>query len=550
MFLLTEVIRMFLRIDPLSNVFLRVIPSTQGDDESAKLEVHKPEGARMEKSIGLVTSITIIVGSVIGSGIFVSPQFILVMTNSFGASIVVWIACGLFSLIGAYCYAELGTMMPRSGADYSYVYEAFGPFFGFLRLWIEVVVVRPVSAAVLSMVFANYVLKPAFPACTETPQAALRLIACVCVLLVGFINSLSVRWSARTQDVFTFAKVAALLLIIVTGLVQIGRGRIQEFQDPFEGSNWNPGNLAVAFYNGLFAYHGWNYLNCMIEEMKNPRRDLPIAIVFSCLLITAIYTMANVAYATVLRIPEILTSDAVAVSFANRIYGPAAWIMPIFVAFSTFGGVNGTIMTTSRMFFVAGQQSQMPKLLSCLHMSSLTPIPAVVFTCIFTIVYVVIGEVGSLITYMGFVLWLAIGISVLIVIIFRFTRPTMERPVKVPIVFPFIYVGATLLLVIFAFVGAPTEAYLYSRTNLSAPASNAQLPTPPPQIMGGRNCGTCNHLIGVAILASGAVVYLIGMAWRYMPESVHEFTREFDVFSTAQNLVFIVAFDFATLDEK
>ncbi|OON21807.1 putative Asc-type amino acid transporter 1 [Opisthorchis viverrini] len=515
MFLLTEVIRMFLRIDPLSNVFLRVIPSTQGDDESAKLEVHKPEGARMEKSIGLVTSITIIVGSVIGSGIFVSPQFILVMTNSFGASIVVWIACGLFSLIGAYCYAELGTMMPRSGADYSYVYEAFGPFFGFLRLWIEVVVVRPVSAAVLSMVFANYVLKPAFPACTETPQAALRLIACVCVLLVGFINSLSVRWSARTQDVFTFAKVAALLLIIVTGLVQIGRGRIQEFQDPFEGSNWNPGNLAVAFYNGLFAYHGWNYLNCMIEEMKNPRRDLPIAIVFSCLLITAIYTMANVAYATVLRIPEILTSDAVAVSFANRIYGPAAWIMPIFVAFSTFGGVNGTIMTTSRMFFVAGQQSQMPKLLSCLHMSSLTPIPAVVFTCIFTIVYVVIGEVGSLITYMGFVLWLAIGISVLIVIIFRFTRPTMERPVKVPIVFPFIYVGATLLLVIFAFVGAPTEA-----------------------------------LIGVAILASGAVVYLIGMAWRYMPESVHEFTREFDVFSTAQNLVFIVAFDFATLDEK
>ncbi|GAA47979.1 Y+L amino acid transporter 2 [Clonorchis sinensis] len=471
---------------------LRVIPSTKENGDVELEEVPElEEGVRLNKSIGLLSSVTIIVGSVIGSGIFVSPQGILAMTNSFGASIIVWIACGLFSLMGAYCYAELGTMMPRSGADYSYVYEAFGPFFGFIRLWIEVIVARPVSAAIISMVFANYLLRPAFPTCTESPPSAVRLLACVCVLTVGFINAMSVRWSTRTQDIFTFAKVAALILIIITGFVQIGRGRVEEFKDPFEGSNWNPGNLAVAFYNGLFAYSGWNYLNCMIEEMKNPRRDLPIAIVFSCLLITAIYTMANVAYATVLTIPEILASDAVAVSFATRIYGPAWWIMPIFVAFSTFGGVNGTVMTTSRMFFVASQQNQMPRLLSFLQMSSLTPIPAVVFTCATTILYVVIGEVSSLITYLGFVLWLAIGISVLIVIIFRFTRPTMERPVKVPIVFPFIYIAVTLFLVIFAFVGAPKEA-----------------------------------LIGVGIVLSGAVVYIIGMVWKYMPQSVHDFTNK------------------------
>ncbi|OON21806.1 Asc-type amino acid transporter 1 domain protein, partial [Opisthorchis viverrini] len=294
---------------------LRVITSTKGDEESTKFE-EVPEfkgGARLKKSIGLLSSTTIVVGSVIGSGIFVSPQGILAMTNSFGASIIVWIACGLFSLVGAYCYAELGTMMPRSGADYSYVHEAFGPFFGFIRLWIDVSVAQPVAAAIISMVFANYLLRPAFPTCTESPPAAVRLLACVCVITVGFINCMSVRWSTRTQNIFTFAKVAALVMIIITGFVQIGRGRTEEFQDPFEGSNWNPGSLTVAFYNGLFAYSGWNSLNCMIEEMKNPRRDLPIAIIVSCLIITIIYTMANVAYATVLTIPEILNSDAVAV---------------------------------------------------------------------------------------------------------------------------------------------------------------------------------------------------------------------------------------------
>ncbi|KAF5398813.1 Large neutral amino acids transporter small subunit 2 [Paragonimus heterotremus] len=358
-----------------SNEDLAAKKNSHNDD----FEMNKKTGARLEKSIGLLSSITIIVGSVIGSGIFVSPSGILKYTNSFGASIVVWVLCGVFSLLGAYCYAELGSMMPRSGADYSYVLEAFGPFFGFLRLWIEVLVTRPTSAAVIAMVFAQYILQPIFPDCSQ-PDSALRMLASVCILLVGLINCMSVRWSTRTQDVFTFAKVAALILIIITGFVQIGRGRTETYQDSFEGSNWNPGNLAVAFYTGLFAYSGWNYLNSMIEEMKNARRDLPIAIVISCLLITAVYTIANVAYASVLSVHEILESSAVAVTFAKKVYGPAWFIMPIFVAFSTFGGVNGTIMTTSRIFFVASQENQMPKLLSFLHVDRLTPIPAVIFT--------------------------------------------------------------------------------------------------------------------------------------------------------------------------
>ncbi|VDP67681.1 unnamed protein product [Echinostoma caproni] len=447
-----------------SNEAINALRLNSSDEKNGKPdpEVVSVSGAssaevRMKPTIGLLNSITIIIGSVIGSGIFISPSGILANVNSFGASIVIWIACGLFSLMGAYCYAELGTMMHRSGGDYSYVLEAFGPFVGFLRLWVEVIVARPVAIAIIGMTFAQYILQPLYPDC-EQPKEARMCLATMCVLLLSFINSISVRMSTRVQDIFTFAKMAALLLIIVTGLVQIGRGYTEGFQDAFEGSNWNPGALANAFYNGLFAYSGWNYLNCMIEEMSNPKKHLPIAIVFSCLTVTTVYTLANVAYVTMVPVNEILTSPAVAITFATRVYGPVWWIMPIFVACSTFGGVNGTIMTTSRIFFVASQENQMPRFCSFLHMTQLTPIPAVMITCIVSIVYLLTGSINSLITYLGFVQWLAIGLCVFIVIVFRFTRRDAERPVKAPLVFAIIYVLGTLFLVVFAFVGSPTES--------------------------------------------------------------------------------------------
>ncbi|KAH8872800.1 Large neutral amino acids transporter small subunit 2 [Schistosoma japonicum] len=361
---------------------------------------------QLKKTIGLASSVTLIVGSMIGSGIFVSPTGIMENVRSIGASLIIWVACGLFSMLGAYCYAELGTMIHRSGGDYIYVYEAFGPFLGFLRLWSEVVVARPASVAII------------------------------------FINAYSVRLSTFVQDIFTYAKVAALVMIIITGFVQIGFGKVDGLIGAFDNSDWSPSALTRGFYVGLFAYSGWNYLNCMIEEMNNPRRDLPLAIIISCLLVTFIYTMANVAY-----------------TFSVRIYGVMWWIMPIFVALSTFGGVNGTVMTTSRMYFVASQVNQMPKLMCFLHVNRLTPISAVVFTCITSLIYLLVGDIYSLITYLGFVQWLAIGACVFIVIVFRITRRNHPRPVKAPILFPIIYVLITLFLVIFAFIAAPTESF-------------------------------------------------------------------------------------------
>lgn len=147
------------------------------------------KGVQMEKTIGLVQGITIIIGSMIGSGIFVSPTGILASVKSVGASLVLWVACGLFSLVGAYCYAELGTMIHRSGADYAYVLEAFGPFLGFLRLWVEVVVVRPATMAVIAMTFSKYMLQPIFPDCHQ-PEMAVRFLAAVCLCKLSILYTM------------------------------------------------------------------------------------------------------------------------------------------------------------------------------------------------------------------------------------------------------------------------------------------------------------------------------------------------------------------------
>ncbi|XP_012934914.1 Y+L amino acid transporter 2 [Aplysia californica] len=134
----------------------------------------------LKPKITLMNGISVIVGCIIGSGIFVSPRGVLLHSGSVGFSIAIWVLCGLFSMVGAYCYAELGTSIVRSGADYAYMYEAFGPFVAFVRLWVECIIVRPCTTAIVALTFANYVIEPLFPDCDQ-PELAVTLLAAVCI---------------------------------------------------------------------------------------------------------------------------------------------------------------------------------------------------------------------------------------------------------------------------------------------------------------------------------------------------------------------------------
>ncbi|KAK6978409.1 Y+L amino acid transporter 2-like isoform X1 [Biomphalaria glabrata] len=137
-------------------------------------------GIVLKQNLSLLNGITVIVGSIIGSGIFVSPRGVLKGSGSVGMSLIVWLLSGVYSMIGAFCYCELGTSIVRSGADYAYIFEAFGPFLAFLRLWVECMIVRPCSQAIVALTFAYYVIEPLFPDCDQ-PEVAVRLLAVVCI---------------------------------------------------------------------------------------------------------------------------------------------------------------------------------------------------------------------------------------------------------------------------------------------------------------------------------------------------------------------------------
>ncbi|VDI07870.1 solute carrier family 7 (L-type amino acid transporter), member 5 [Mytilus galloprovincialis] len=331
----------------------------------------------LKRTITLFNGVAIIVGSIVGSGIFVSPKGVLAEAGSFGAALVIWIMCGFLSLIGALCYAELGTTITRSGGDYAYILDAFGPCLAFLQLWVNLIIIRPTAQAVVSLTFAYYVLQPGFETC-DPPKIAVRFLAAICISILTFINVFSVRAATRIQDVFTVAKILALIIITLTGFVMIGQGETEYFT--FENTNPDVGKMSLALYSGLFAYAGWNFLNFVTEEMIDPYKNLPRAIYISIPIVSFVYVMANVAYMTIISPREMLESNAVAVTFGDKVFGVMAWIVPVFVSLSTFGGVNGLLFTSGRLFFVGAREGHLPDFLSMIQVNRRTPMPAMLFT--------------------------------------------------------------------------------------------------------------------------------------------------------------------------
>ncbi|XP_042559050.1 large neutral amino acids transporter small subunit 2 isoform X2 [Clupea harengus] len=386
----------------------------------------------LKKQIGLVSACGIIVGNIIGSGIFVSPKGVLENASSVGLSLIVWAVTGIITAIGALCYAELGVTIPKSGGDYSYVKDIFGGVAGFLRLWIAVLVIYPTNQAVIALTFSNYILQPLFPSCPP-PESSLRLLAAVCLLLLTWVNCFSVNWATRVQDVFTAGKLLALALIICMGLVQICKGEYYWLEpvhafEPLQ--DYNVGRIALAFLQGSFAYGGWNFLNYVTEELIDPYRNLPRAIYISIPLVTFVYVFANIAYVTAMSPQELLDSNAVAVTFGQKLLGVMSWIMPIAVALSTFGGVNGSLFTSSRLFFAGAREGHLPSLLAMIHMERCTPIPALLFTCLSTLLMLCTSDMYTLINYVGFINYFFYGVTIAGQIVLRFTQPDLCRPIK------------------------------------------------------------------------------------------------------------------------
>ncbi|XP_031563576.1 b(0,+)-type amino acid transporter 1-like [Actinia tenebrosa] len=411
----------------------------------------------LKKNITLVDGIGLIAGTVIGSGIFISPTGILVETNSIGLALLIWLGCGLLAMFGCLCYAELGAFVTKSGAEYAYLMEAFGKIPAYLFAWTSILIIRPASGAIIALIFGEYVAKPFFPNCRTPPAAAVKLLACVCLVVITGINCWSVKWATRVQDIFTYAKLLCIAMLTIIGIVELCRGKTEHFENSFQDSYFSVAKIGLAFYIGLWAYDGWNNLNYCTEEMKNPEKDMPRAIVIGISLITVCYLLINVAYITVLGKSGILISPAVAVSVGNLYLGPVTWIVPLFVAASTFGAVNGMVLTNGRLLYVAARDGLMPSLLAMINVKRFTPLPSLLFTTLISIVMLIpdSSKFTTLVDFFSFAAWLFYGGTFFSLLWLRYKQPNKRRPYRVWIIVPVGMSLASIYLIIAPIFGDP-----------------------------------------------------------------------------------------------
>uniref|UniRef100_A0A0N4ZN01 Large neutral amino acids transporter small subunit 1 n=1 Tax=Parastrongyloides trichosuri TaxID=131310 RepID=A0A0N4ZN01_PARTI len=450
-----------------------------------------PEGKnngpiKMKSRVSLFNGVSIIIGIIVGSGIFVSPKGVLIESGSVGLSLLIWLVCGAFATLGALCYAELGTTIPKSGGDYVYIYESFGDTLAFLFLWINLIIVIPTSNAVMALTFANYILKPLFPLC-DVPENAIKLLAAAATLLLTFINCYNVKYATKTQNIFTIGKVLALGAIILAGIIYVIVGNWENLQYPFilEGTKGDAPHIALAFYSGVFSFSGWNYLNFMTEELKDPIKNLPKAIYISMPLVTIIYILVNISYFAVLTPDEVLDSGAVAVTFAEKVMGPIKHLIPFFVAVSCIGGLNGIILTSSRMFFVGARNGQLPELLSMVNIKYLTPMPSLILLGILSTAMCITSDVYALINYVAFAETSIVYIAIAGLVKLRITKPELERPIKYNILIPIIFLILCTLILVLPFLLQPNEL-----------------------------------IVGLGIILTGLPVYYIFVAWKKKPNFV------------------------------
>lgn len=353
-------------------------------------ELHLRE---LPRKLGVWSAIAVVVGSTIGSGIFRTPAVIADRLPGPLPMMLIWVVGGLFVLCGALTIAELAGAYPRSGGPYAFIREGFGRAWAFLFGWSQLTLIRPAALGGVSTVFAEYALRVSgYNPAVEPYSSYVHYIAAVAIVIVGVFNYVGVQWGALVQNLTTLAKYGGLVVIVVFALA-IGL--------PSTGGHYTPltppgsfslAPFGLAIVSVLWAYDGWLDASYVGGEVKEPRRNLPIALIAGTGAVIAIYLLANLAYMAVLPIDEIRRSPAVAAEVAQVVLGgPGLAFVGLTVAISTFGTLNGTMMTSPRVFFALSEQGSVFRPLGRVHPRFETPFVAVVVSTTIGVLFVMIG---------------------------------------------------------------------------------------------------------------------------------------------------------------
>jgi APA family basic amino acid/polyamine antiporter len=376
----------------------------------------------LQRNLSLWDAMNVVLGIVIGAGIFVTPQDLARLLPSAPWMFAAWIISGLLVFCGALAFAELSSMMPATGGLYVYLREAFGPAVAFSSGWVHLFALLSGATAYIAGSFTSYlsVLVPIADFLRTPVSVAL-------VLTIAIIASLSSAAAVRLQNLTNFAKLAALLVLIALAL----------FAPPAPPSPKVyvlPMNFAAALATCFFCYQGWSYAGFVAGELRNPQRDLPRAFAFSFFGIVALYMLVNVAYLRVLSIPEIHNTSQIGATVAQRVLGPVGGtVLAFIVLLAIIGAVNGLTLAASRMYLAQSRDGLFLPGLNQLHPRFGTPILAIAAHAAMSIFYIVFSsDLSMVLTLAIFAAWTYYAIAVAGLIRLRRTRPDLARPYRMP----------------------------------------------------------------------------------------------------------------------
>lgn len=422
----------------------------------------------LKRTIGSRDLTLLVIGNVIGSGIFLVPSAVMRQSGeSVPIAMSVWLIGGLLSLMGALSYAELGSMDPGSGGLYSYVRDAFGAFPAFLYGWTLFFVIGAGTIAALAVAAAQYMTEFA-------PMSTLQknIVAITLIVIMAVINVRGTKGSTSVQNATTAIKVLAIL-VMGAFLIFLGEN-FSAAVTTADVTNVSVPSVGLSIIGVLWAFEGWQYVTFVAGETRDPQRTLPKALILGTVLLIVIYMIANFAYVAALGTSRMAASDRVASEAVAQVLGPAAGkAIALAIIVSMYSAAHATVITAPRVYFAMARDGVFFKKLTEVHPTYGTPAIAIIASCVWAAVLAASGTFDQLLTYVVFIGWIFYALGAAAVIALRIKRPHADRPFRVPgyPVTPVLFVLAAAAIVGNTVYAAPLESAIgIGMVLLGAPA--------------------------------------------------------------------------------
>ena len=426
------------------------------------------------RSIDLMGGVTMIVSLMIGSGIFTFAGEIHQLVNSTGLAMCIWLLSGMLALTGALCYAELGTMIPGSGGEAQYLGRGFGPLSTYLFDWASILILKPGTVAIMLRSFSLYAIElvKVLSVTTRFDDEAVREywvkgLSCVGCIAVTALSAYSHRWSNRILDTLTWSKVAALGMIIGGGALFCIVKDASIFTknvltnpfdqtitaEPFDYVKFM-GKLVAALCAGLWGFEGWNNLNIVSGDLKNPKRNLPLAIWISVGSVLGLYLATLIAYYCVIPADKFMESETVGLLFGKSVTEAlisAKWdwtgaaILAIAIMGSTFSAALSSMMTSSEIIVLSSNNGNIPQFFGVIDKKTRTAFNAYAMQGALSVLLTIVFSKG-LITLYTFPTWIFYALCAIVLLKLRVTSPELERPYRVWTSTPVLFLIACVML--------------------------------------------------------------------------------------------------------